>query len=192
MKTKIKIKIGFFSLLMLSAIFMTSSSYLPVLILSVAIHEFGHVVIARLCGIELSELKLGIFGASIIPRRNIFSYKKEILLCLGGPAFNFLSAFLFYHLRKDPNSLFLISSLSLGILNLFPIQGFDGGRIFEAFLCLLLTPQKSEVIIKTTSFFCLFILWIISVYLLIKASASLSLFIFSASMFAKIFIPDIT
>ena len=192
MKTKIKVKIGFFSVLMLSVIFVTSSSYLPALILSVAIHECGHVAAARICGIRLSELNLGIFGAALTPSDSIYSYKKEVLLCLGGPAFNFISAFLYHSITKNTDSLFIVSSLSLGILNLLPIKGFDGGRICEAMLCIILGPQKSTGIINLISFFCLFGTWTISVYLLIKASASLSLFVFSASMFVKIFIPDAT
>ena len=192
MKTKFKVKIGFFSVLMLSVILVTSSAYLPALLLSVAIHELGHVVAAGLCAIRLSQLKLGILGATLTPVNTIYSYKKEILLCAGGPFFNFISAFIVFLITKDCSSLFVISSLSLGVLNLFPIKGFDGGRISEALLCFAFCPQKSSHIIKLTSFLFLFCIWAVSVYLLIKASASLSLFVFSASMFVKIFVPDVT
>jgi hypothetical protein len=40
------------------------------------------------------------------------------------------------------------------------------------------------------SFIFIFTLWCISVYLLLKISASLSMFIFSVSIFCKIFLPE--
>jgi len=173
---------------MLISVFITSQAYLPALVISVVIHELGHIVMAKLCGIELSELKLDFLGAALTPQNTTYSYGKEIWLCLGGPLFNFVSALLWYNATNNSNNLFFISSVTLGILNLLPVHGFDGGRIGEALLCMTLGPRKATKIIRYISFIFLLTLWSISVYFLLRASVSLSLFVFSVSMFTKIFI----
>ena len=104
---------------------------------------------------------------------------------------NFLSAFavsIFFD--TEPLEYFKMSSFALGALNLLPISGFDGGRIFSAFLSMLFSPRTVQSVSKVISFILIFTLWCFSVYLLIKISASLSLFMFSLSLFAKIFLPD--
>ena len=187
-----KIKIGFFAVLLLLILAITSFEYFPALILSVAIHESGHIFMAKMRKIDLSELKLGIFGACISPTNSLFSYTDEILLCLGGPLFNFLSVLVHvYILKLSPSSLFLLYSFSLGMLNMLPISGFDGGRIFMAILCRFFSSITASKISKFISFVFIFSLWSFSIYLLLKLSASLSAFVFSISMFVKIFIPDV-
>ncbi len=188
MKAKCKIKIGFFGILTLISVYITSGAYVPALIASVTLHELGHIVMAKLCGIELAELKLDFLGAALSPQNVTYSYGKEILLCLGGPLFNFVSALLFYSVLKCSNNLFIVSSIVLGTLNLLPVHSFDGGRVGEALLCIALGPQTATKIMRCVSFVFLFTLWCVSVYFLLRASVSLSLFVFSASMFSKIFI----
>jgi hypothetical protein len=47
-----------------------------------------------------------------------------------------------------------------------------------------------ESILNFTSFILIFTLWSVSVYLLLKISSSVSLFVFSVAVFTKIFLPD--
>lgn len=189
---KYKLKIGFLAVLMLLTLALTSPRYFPALVCSVTLHELGHIIVAKLRGIGLSEMKLGIFGASLMPKNQFFSYADEILLCLGGPVMNFLSVAVCIALKLPSSSLFVMSSLALGILNLLPIHGFDGGRILRAFLLMRLSPRAAGILSKIISFIFVFTLWCVSVYLLLRRAATLSLFVFSASIFAKIFISDET
>ncbi len=190
MKTRSKIKIGFFAVLMLLTVALSAPRYFPALVLSVTIHELGHIFVARLRSIGVSEFKLGIFGAAIFPREQLFSYKDEIFLCLGGPAANLLSVAVCLLFKISPSSLFIMSSLALGALNMLPIKGFDGGRILSAFLNMHLSPKAAETVCRLISFIFLFSLWCISVYFLLRRAATLSLFVFSASVFIKIFVSD--
>ena len=190
-KQSLKIKLTFSGALMLLALFLTRSYLSLAAILAAAIHELGHIIAARICKISLGELKLGIFGAALTPKTMLCSYKKEIALCLAGPLVNLLSAILLYPLLKSNNgfgSLFIGASLFLGILNLLPIHEFDGGRILFCILSSRLSLKSATRAIKTTSFILIFSLWSLSVYLLLKLSSSVSLFIFSLSLFAKIFL----
>jgi len=191
MKTKLKIKLGFFAILLLGALAISSPHYFPALICSVTVHELGHIFMAKIRKIPLKELKLGICGAYLLPESKLFSYADEIILCLGGPTFNFISVLIAVCLFKfAPSSLFVSSSLALGFINLLPIQGFDGGRIASAFLHRFLSPHIAHGLVKLSSFVFIFSLWTLSLYLLMKVGSSLTLFVFSVSMFVKIFLPD--
>lgn len=186
-----KISVGILAVLMILTLSVASPHYFLPVVLAVALHEGGHVLMARVCKIHLRELRLGIFGAALSPQSSLYSYKKEIMLCLGGPLMNFLSVLVVTAFFDTPRfEYFKECSMALGLLNLLPILGFDGGRIFTSMLSMLLPPRAVDVLSKALSFLLIFTLWCFSVYLLIKISASLSLFIFSLSLFAKIFLPD--
>ena len=189
-KSSIKIKLSFSGAIMIIALFLTHSYISIAALLAAALHELGHIIAAKICHIPLGELKLGIFGAALTPRSLLCSYKKEIMLCIAGPLVNLISALLLF-LLFDLNeflSLFISASLFLGILNLLPIYDFDGGRILFCLLSAKLSPKLTFQIIKAISFILIFTLWSLSVYLLLRLSSSLSLFIFSLSLFAKIFL----
>ena len=187
---KYKIKIGFFFVLMSLTLLVTSRQYFPALALSVTLHELGHILAARLRGIRLSKFSLGILGATLFPKERFFSYVDEIFLCLGGPLMNFLSVIVCLSLHIPNTSFFVLSSLALGTLNMLPIHDFDGGRIFSAFLRLHTSDYTARLISRIVSFVCLFSLWCTSVYFILRYSATLSLFVFSASIFTKIFISE--
>jgi stage IV sporulation protein FB len=162
-------------------------------LLAALIHELGHVAMARLCRIQLRECKIGIFGAGLVPDGSLYSYGQEILLCLAGPLCNLTCASLGLWLLPRYSAFgtpFVFASLALGLLNLLPIQGFDGGRILHALLSLLLPPHTARGITTVSSFFCVLTLWIASTYLLLRAAASLSLFVFSLSLFCRIFLSE--
>ncbi len=175
--------------LFLILLYFSPDSFLP-LILAVTLHELGHLLAARICGIAIGELKLNILGAAIIPANTLYSYKKELILCIGGPAANLLSALVTSPLKNSSPFLaqFWLYSISLAMLNLMPIKTFDGGRIFSSLLLCKLPLKAAEKILSFVSFAFIFTLWCISVYLLLKISSSISLFVFSISIFSKIFV----
>ncbi|MBE6545986.1 MAG: hypothetical protein E7668_00920 [Ruminococcaceae bacterium] len=128
-----------------------------------------------------------------MPENGLFSYKKEITLCFFGPLFNLCTValcLLTAPIRTAFSQYLTVTSLSMGLLNLLPICDFDGGRILYALLCLRLPQLYADRILRFLSFGCIFFLWSFSVYLLLRASSSLSLFIFSLSLFCKIFISE--
>lgn len=190
-KDRLKISINPSAVFMLAAILVTRS-YLALTAISAAfLHELGHLSAARLCAIPLKELRLGIFGASIIPKAALCSYKREIILALSGPIINILSAvllLLFFDAKNEFLSYFISASLFLGILNLLPVYEFDGGRVLFCAISLRFSPKTALLVLKVLSFIIIFSLWCLSIYLSLKLSASISLFIFSLALFAKIFL----
>lgn len=190
-KTSLKIKMSFSGAVMVLALFLTHSYISVAALLAAALHETGHIIAAKLCGVPLEELKLGIFGASLTSKSMLCSYKKEIILCLSGPLVNLLSVFIIFPFCRSESgfsSLFISASLFLGVLNLLPIYEFDGGRIVFCVLSSHFSIRAATRIIRTSSFILIFMLWTLSVYLLLRLSSSVSLFVFSVSLFGKIFL----
>lgn len=158
------------------------------------IHECGHLMAAVLLGIPLRSLDVGLFGASLRVRGSLISYPKEFLLCAAGPAMNFLSALavvIFSEHRgyySECGEWFMSVSVMLGLLNLIPAEGFDGGRMLSVILTSMLGPRISARILSVTSFLSIVILWMFSVYLLLRYGTSLSLFVFTLSLFYRLFV----
>ena len=186
-----KIRIGFFAVMLVLSLMISRSVLALAALLAALFHELGHLLIARKYKIQFQECKVGLFGAGLYPDNSLFSYKQEIALCAAGPLFNFLlAAALLPVLSRYPHTFLLylyFSSLSLGILNLLPIRDFDGGRILYSVLSIRCSQHTSSLCLSFLSFLSLFILWSFSVYFLLRASATLSLFIFTVSIFFRIF-----
>ena len=191
-----KIKIGFFSVMLFLSLLMTHSFFAISAFLAVTLHELGHIAASRLCRVHLSKLSVGLYGARLKADNEMFSYKNEIFICIAGPAVNFISVLIFIPVYKICGGEFLryfiFSSLILGTLNILPIKTFDGGRILHSLLCLSLSPRAAETFLSIISFFFVFVLWCVSVYLLLVARYGLSMFVFSVSLFNKFFVSSDT
>ena len=184
-----KIKIGFFAILFGLSLLLSHSLFSLAAVLAALCHELGHLLAARILGIGFREFRVGLYGAGLEPSGELFSYGQEILLCLAGPLTNLTLALLLW---KMPHPLFvshfIFSSLALGILNLLPIRGFDGGRTLQALLLFFFPPRTVRGILNLLSFLFVFLLWSFSVFCLLRIAATLSLFIFSLSLFFRLFV----
>ena len=186
-----KIKIGFFAIALTFALILTHSFEALACFLSAFLHELGHIAAARISNIRFRELRLSPFGASLLPLSNLGSFSSEIFICASGPAVNLLCALITLStpLRSFAfGELFILSSLFLGILNLLPISSFDGGRILFCIIESLFSFKLAKRVLGISSFILIFSLWTLSLYFLMNATSSLSLFVFSCSLFAKLFV----
>ncbi|MBQ6798557.1 MAG: site-2 protease family protein [Oscillospiraceae bacterium] len=122
---KIEIRPSFAVLLGLVIALDPAGLMLPFL-LAAALHELGHLVCLRLCGIPVYKLRIDFTGAvlhtaSMAPRREAYS-------AAAGPFVNLLCGLGF--LRLCPAFSFV--SLLLAFCNLLPIFPLDGGRILRS------------------------------------------------------------
>ena len=189
-----KVKISFFAIMLLFSLAMSDAYYALIPLSAAALHELGHIIAARARGVQLKNFDIGIFGARLSMSGGICSYLDEIIVCAAGPLVNLVLAGTGLFICKERGidneliSLFILSSLSLGVINLLPIRSFDGGRILNSTLSYILDSSVAEALLNLLTFLSLFTLWCISLYLLLRTSASLSLFVFSVSLFASMFI----
>jgi stage IV sporulation protein FB len=188
-----KIRIGFLAVMLALSLLISRSHFALGLLIAALSHELGHILMAKALGIHLRECTVGIYGAGLRPVDGMYSYGQEILLCIAGPLVNLFlgSVGLLLGLRFPSEFLshFTISSFVLAGMNLLPIRDFDGGRILSVILSQHFSPRTVSLLLSCLSFIFIFFLWSLSVYFLLRCSASLSLFIFSISLFLRIFIP---
>ena len=158
---------------------------------AVIIHEAGHLLMASVLKLPINCIKLDIFGAYIETSSLACSYKKEAALCLAGPLANLVSILPALLMSKSLDTgYFIVLSVAFALINLLPAEDFDGGRILFSILVSFCSFKTSHSIITLLSFVCIFALWSISVYFLMRTGAYLSLFIFSGALFAKLFVLD--
>lgn len=157
-----------FSFLILVALFMASDYnaargiqysllWIPVLFLSLLVHELAHAGTIGLFGYGSSDIVLGGMGGVTINRRRARPWH-DMLISLAGPFSSFLLAWLIALLfanvaytRRDP---MLVAFLPLlwkaniwwGIFNLLPITPLDGGHAVRNFLRMFLADRNAFVI----------------------------------------------
>ena len=158
-------------------------------ILAAALHEVGHLLAARLLKIPIRAMRFDLLGARIDVKGRILSYGEEWLLCMAGPLssllFSLLGSFFWSHTKLA--IVFSCASLLLGLLNLLPIQTFDGGRMLECALLSFTSPKKVGSILRGCTFLFLWLLWAFSAYLMIKIADGISLFFFTLTLLARFF-----
>ena len=195
-KTEIRIGLSVVLLFFAAALGMRPLEYLAALTAAL-LHELGHVFAARRCGVPLRSFSIELLGARLDLASGVITYRDELLIAAAGPAVNLASALALYPLISrfggGPGlfiSALTAASVGLAFLNLLPVSGFDGGRILYCLLSLFLSPAVVFRVGQVLSFFCVFSLWSASVYLLLKTAGGLAVFVFSASLFCRLFVSD--
>ncbi len=181
--------------------FVSPATALLAAVLAISIHGAGHCVAALFVGVRFQKIRQTPTGFRLLTDRNGFpSYHAEAVVALGGPLGNLLTAlaahFAFLHTPAIHSfaSLFVPLSLYLGLLNLLPLRGFDGGSLLLCTLCgqktlfPALLPHTAERILSFFSAAVLFFLWIFAVYLLLRRGSALSLYAFCIQLFRTIFV----
>ena len=203
-------------LMMLCALLVSEKIFVLIVYTCAAvIHEFGHIAAARALGIKIKDISFDYSGLRISIDERLTSYSAEFLLAAAGPASNLLSAsavalcikisgrevlsvFEAAHDFIDVGSpsvegvcaFFIIASCVQAIINLLPVKTFDGGRILNCMLARVFDERISNTVLSITSGVFVFILWAVSLYLMLKMSSGLGIYIFSASIFSMTLIND--
>ena len=158
-------------------------------LLAAALHEVGHLIAAKAMHIPIRAMRFDLLGARIDVKGRILSYGEEWLLCVAGPLssliFSIIGSFFWSHTRLAVA--FSCASLILGLLNLLPIQTFDGGRMLECALLSFASPKRTSDVLRGCTFLFLWFLWAFSAYLMIKIADGISLFFFTITLLARFF-----
>ncbi len=158
---------------------------------AILLHELGHVIAARLCGVRLGELRISLFGARL-GLSGVLSYRRECFIAAAGPAVNLLSAavILLPAIRRGENlaenlaeenaaAVFALASLGLAAINLLPVRSLDGGRMLHCLVASTLGVRAADAAVTVGTALCLGGMWCFSVYALLRVGEMLSLFAFS-------------
>lgn len=113
-----------------------SWEFAAILLISLVIHEYGHVWAMRAVGIPTRGFYLIPFvGGAAVPERAFASRLEEQFVALAGPAFGLAQAALLYTLYVGYGHPLLGAAAGwvavLNLFNMIPITPLDGGRIIK-------------------------------------------------------------
>ena len=106
-------------------------------VLLLFVHEYGHLLAARVVGLKVSSpIFIPFFGAVIRVHDSPKSVKMEASVAIGGPALGALSALICLAVYLWMNSMLMLvlsyTACLLNLFNLIPCDPLDGGRIAAA------------------------------------------------------------
>lgn len=125
---------------------------LPAALTAAVLHECGHLAALFLAGGRPTRMILHPFGGEIEYGGRLFSYPQSMFLSLAGPAVNLLCAPACL-LSPPFLRVFGLCSLGLGLFNLLPVRGLDGGEILEDLVCLWAGVDRARVLSLVISAF---------------------------------------
>ncbi len=180
--------------------------------LSAALHELGHLAAAYLSKVEITDVRFTYSGIRMHTGNKMMSYKQELVTAIAGPLSNLIvisicAALLMLngsrldHCVSSCNDLLInnmftfsgafgfvmLSSFLQGCINLLPVRTLDGGRVIYCALALIFGDRVACSVLDILSIFTAFLLWTVALYLMLKASSGLGIYVFSACLFFGVF-----
>lgn len=128
-------------------------------------HELCHYGMIRLCGGQVSELRIGGGGAVMVT--DPLSSGKECLCALAGPAGGVL---LLLAGRWIPR--IAVCAAVQSVFNLLPLFPLDGGRAFRCFMEMLFSKRCAMKICEGVEFLCLLLMLILALNVLLTRRGS--------------------
>lgn len=178
-KTEIYVSFLFAAFILIMLLFDKTGLLIPTLFASL-IHETGHLF-AMWC-LDCQPRKIRLIPASVqIVRSFCFKRNGEIKIAIMGPICNlvlFFVLFLNFLIFKNEGVLtFGILNLVIGVFNLLPVSGLDGGVILEGILEKKTDPYKAKSYVRLLTVFLSFVFFVLGVYLWVSESLNISFFI---------------
>lgn len=156
-------------------------------LISVSVHESGHLACLALFGGKLEKLRLTAVGAEILCERPL-SYLEEFFAALSGPFAGALLAAACLAAGELTGRSFAYELAAVSILytffNLLPIGPTDGGRALSAALNMLFSPGLASKLSFASDIVCLLALLGAGIYVFVLSGWNFSL-IFCAFFLAE-------
>lgn len=130
--------------------------WIPVIFLSVLIHELAHAGAIAALGFGSSQIILGGMGGATFNQRRARPWQ-ELVISVAGPASSFALAFVvslmmnnFAVMQQDPMlrvllPLLVLANIFWGMFNLIPVAPLDGGHAVRSFLRMFLDERQAFV-----------------------------------------------
>ena len=159
----IKISLSFWAILLVCYAVVSSVSGQKLVIICLfcsLIHELGHIImICRYKG-KPKSIVIKPFEIQIHTTRDVCTLKEDILITSFGVIFNLiLSAVSYLIYLVYPSSTFMqicISSFGIAIMNMLPLETFDGGQLLNLLLCKLFGQRWARCVINALSIIAIF------------------------------------
>jgi stage IV sporulation protein FB len=127
--TKYRLDFAFFAIL--GAGFLFFGGVAKWFLFAVILHEFTHIVFAKVFGAKIKEVRFYGAGIGIKPEMRVCTgVFPRVLILLSAPVVNLFLAFVY----KNSNPVFSECNLFLGVFNLLPSVNLDGGAAIKEIL----------------------------------------------------------
>lgn len=125
--------------------------WVPILFLSILLHELGHAAAIGLLGFGQSEIRLAGLGGATMNRRSASPWQ-EIVISVAGPLVSFAISLVSWLILRSSTPAALgpllaallpqlaYANIAWGIFNLLPIYPLDGGHVVQQIARKLLAP----------------------------------------------------
>lgn len=156
------------------------------LLLALAIHETGHILVAKAQGCKVEKLIIEPLGGYLYLDKLIeVQPGLERRIAFAGPGANLLTAFIAMVLYSYPPpnivAQFIRASLTISAFNMLPALPLDGGRVLRGILAGWTSYYRATKIAIGSSVFCGSFLLVLAIIGLVKGQLNVS--IFAASVF---------
>lgn len=185
-----KLKAGLPFFVFLFMLWLTGSlpAYLPILS-AAALHEVGHLVLMRACGVGVEGITLLPFGVDLQAKATLTSYTSDVLISLGGIAANLCGMGVCALLPSGRGvEAFFSANLALALLNALPIRGLDGGYALEKTLLKVCSPKAASGAVTATSFLFLVAVGSVAVWIFFRTGYNFTLFMMCVYLFCGVFL----
>ncbi len=152
---------------------------------AVLIHESGHLLAMKLCGILPKGIKISLFNIEIVEKdRYCAGHLSDIAVTSAGPIANIIT----YLITSQFSPAFASVNLFIGLFNLLPAASLDGGQLIYLFLSKKLSYENSAKIVDAITLLTAVPLFFIGILLLLNSPYNFSLLFLSMYLILSIFI----
>jgi len=182
-----------FVFLALMFIAVNFSVYTLIVFACIAIHEAGHIVFIKSRGLQILSVEIMPWGINMTTG-GLASYKSDILIALGGPAFNIIAALGIFALMRvgaaggnAALTFAFLMNIIYAAVNLFPVAGLDGGRALACMLKLRLPEDMARRVFAVISAVALAVLSACAFLILTLTGYNFSLVLLCGYLFYTIY-----
>lgn len=169
-----------FSAVITAMIAFDRTGYVLPLLFAVVMHESGHLIAMFFFGCAPKKIRL-VPAAVEITAKPGKKDKHGIIISLCGPLVNILLFFALWFnylaFRSETSLVFALINLLIGIFNLIPVTGLDGGTVLFNLLCKRREVSKAILIMRIINISLAAISLVTAVTLAFRGTFNLSLFI---------------
>ena len=162
----------------------TDRETLAALLAAVLVHESAHIIFIAAFGCRIDRVRVTPLGVSIHRSNRSSSLTRELIVYLSGPAASILLFAIFIILGRRGAG---YVSLFYGLINIIPVGIFDGGKALRSLLSEL-APYRADAVMKALNFVFIILIWIASLYFMIRHGSFLSMFTMSVFLFTELFV----
>lgn len=158
---------------------------------AVFVHETGHLFAMWVLDCAPKSIKLIPAGIQIT-RSPFERYKKDVAVALVGPLVNlviFITLYINYLCFKNEITLiYALINLIVGVFNLLPVKGLDGGTILYSLVASRAGINKAALILRLITSLLAVGIFIAAVTLTLRGRVNLSMYIMALYLFLGVII----